>query len=103
MKRMALAAALSAAAAVALAVHFDHDRSHASATAGLAAGVAAQARADAFADIASRIYGHEHASIVARSAVKHLRAHQTLLRARRTGARRLIRWHARPPVAPHAA
>ena len=98
---MALAAALSAAAAVALAVHFDHDRSHASATAGLAAGVAAQARADAFAEIARRIYGHEHASVVARSAVKHLGADQTLVRALRTGDRKLIRAHARRTVIPH--
>jgi hypothetical protein len=98
---MALAAALSAAAAVALAVHFDHDQSHASAAAGPAAGVAAQARADAFAEIARRIYDHEHASVVARSAVKHLGADQTLVRALRTGDRKLIRAHARRTVIPH--
>ena len=90
MKRMALAAALSAAAAVALAVHFDHDQSHASATAEPAAGVAAQARADAFAEIARRIYAHEHASVVARSAVKHLGADQTLVLEYQNRERRVV-------------
>lgn len=96
-----LAAVLSAAAAVALAVHFDHDRSHASGTDRPGAGIAAQAHADAFAEIARRIYDHEHAPVVARSAVKHLGADKTLVRALQTGDRKLIRAHARLTVIPH--
>jgi hypothetical protein len=98
---MALAAALGAAAAVVLTVHFDHDRTHTTGTAGPPAGAAAQARADAFAEIARRIYDHEHAPVVARSAVKHLGADPTLIRALRTDDRKLIRAHARLTVIPH--
>jgi hypothetical protein len=93
-------AALIAAAAIAIAVHFDRDRSH-NPTVRVGTGVAAQARADAFAEIARRIYDHEHAPVVGRSVVKHLGEDATLIRALRTGDRRLIRAHARRTVIPH--
>ena len=90
-----------AVVAIAVAGHLDHDRSQAATVVRSGAGVAAQARADAFAEIARRIYDHEHAPVVGRSAVKHLGADPILVRAMQSGDRALIRAHARRTVIPH--
>jgi hypothetical protein len=95
------AVAIVVVVVVAMAGHFDHVRSPAAAAVPPRAGVAAQARADAFAEIARRIYDHEHAPVVGRSAVKHLGADPILIQAMRTGNRPLIRAHARRTVIPH--
>jgi len=99
----AFVVAIVVVVAIAIAGHLDRDRSPAAAAATVSrgAGIAAQARADAFAEIARRIYDHEHAPVVARSAVKHLGADPILIQAMRDGNRKLIRAHARRTVIPH--